>query len=119
MDCITDIQIVRFAAKAAPGLVYRGGIPGRDDLEASGRQLHQADHEGRDRRDLPRPAAGEHRRAHLPGGSLDGALKRSLGPAGWRPGMPVSCDICLQPCAGLLELGAPEVAVDGEASPAA
>ena len=46
-------------------------------------------------------------------------LKRSLGPAGWRSGMPVSCDICLQPCGGLLELGEPDVAVEAEASPAA
>lgn len=43
-------------------------------------------------------------------------LKRSLGPDGWQPGMPVSSDICLQPCGGLRELGEPEVAVDPEAN---
>lgn len=33
------------------------------------------------------------------------ALRASLGPDGWEPGMPVSCDRCLHPCGGLLELG--------------
>lgn len=46
-------------------------------------------------------------RIHKEGVSTE-QLQRSLGPEGWRPGMPVSCDICLVPCEGLRELGEPE-----------
>ena len=34
-------------------------------------------------------------------------LEVSLGADGWLPGMPVSCDRCLHPCNGLLELSEP------------
>ena len=46
-------------------------------------------------------------------------LERTLGPDGWRPGMTVSCDICLQPCGGLREIREPEIDLALDASPAA